>query len=40
MELTREMLSHKANFVLPVDTLCLELQRISDAYYESDGPVR
>ena len=38
--LSRELLAHKASFVLPVDTLCMELQTIADAYSEAGGSVR
>lgn len=38
--LSRELLAHKASFVLPVDTLCLELQAIADAYADAGGSVR
>lgn len=32
-ELARELLSRKETYVLPVDTLCRELQLIADQYY-------
>lgn len=38
--LSRELLAHKASFVLPVDTLCVELQAIADAYSDAGGSVR
>lgn len=38
--LARELLNHKASFVLPVETLCLELHGIADAYCDVGGTVR
>ena len=38
--LSRELLAHKASFVLPVDTLCMELQALADAYSDAGGSVR
>lgn len=38
--LSRELLGRKASYVLPVDTLCLELQQIADAFHDAGGSVR
>lgn len=37
--LSLELLGHKARFVLPVETLCLELQTVSDKLSSVGGSV-
>ena len=39
-ELSRELLTGRGRFTLPVDSLCLELQAIADAFHEAGGSVR
>lgn len=38
--LSLELLGHRGSSVLPVETLCLELQNIADEYSDAGGSVR
>lgn len=34
-----DLLGRKANYILPVETMCFELQKIADMYEEAGGEV-
>lgn len=39
-ELVQELLTGRGRFIMPVDTVCLELETIADAFVDTGGVVR